>query len=434
MKLFDRLRSALSVSAPMNLPRIAALGAEAVDLGSLTEPGQLADLLRDGRATKAGVTVTEKLALRDSGVFRAASVICGSMGMLPIQMFARGDDGDSVKDRASPVYRLLHRRPNDWQTPFDFKSYMQGRALFEGAAYARIVRLGGKPTHLIPLQPFGRVEPILGDDFQVRYRFWPKKGGQVDIPARDMFSFRGPMSSDGVTGAKLLLVAAEAIGLANAAQTASARMFKNGAHLGGVLEHPSELSAEAIARLREQFEERYSGAENAGAWLVVEEGMKATALGGTAREAQTIEQRKHQIEELGRFTGVPRPLLMMDETSWGSGIEQLALFFVMYCLMPWFIAWEEAIRRDLIGEQDDDRLYARFNASALLRGSMKDQAEFFSKALGAGGAPGWMTPNEVRQLQEIARHEAGDKLNPGAAAKIGLNGGAAPDDKEPADG
>ena len=128
-----------------------------------------------------------------------------------------------------------------------------------------------------------------------------------------------------------------------------------------------------------------------------------------------------EAEESARFTGVPRPLLMFDETSWGSGIEQLGLFFVTYGLLVWFVIWEEAVWRLLDpAEQeatDGSMLYAKYNERALLRGSMKDQAEFMAKALGAGGGHGWMTPNEARETFDQNPKDGGDDLpRPGTTA------------------
>jgi phage portal protein BeeE len=103
---------------------------------------------------------------------------------------------------------------------------------------------------------------------------------------------------------------------------------------------------------------------------------------------------------------------MFDETSWGSGIEQLGLFFVTYCLLPWFTAWEEVIAQALLTDAEREAgFYAKFNEAALLRGSLKDQAEFLSKALGGPGQGGFMLPNEAREKMDMNRmeHPAGER-------------------------
>lgn len=146
-----------------------------------------------------------------------------------------------------------------------------------------------------------------------------------------------------------------------------------------------------------------SGKANAGRFMILEEGLKAEKWGNTASDAQHIENRNHQIEEIARMFGVPRPLLMMDDTSWGSGISELGVFFLKYGLLPWFTMWEQALTRSLLNPAEQDRLIFKFNAGALLRGSLENQAEFFAKALGSGGHGAWMTQNEVREISDLPK-------------------------------
>ena len=188
------------------------------------------------------------------------------------------------------------------------------------------------------------------------------------------------------------------------------------------------LSDEAIARLKGNWSDIYGGADNAGKTAVLEEGLDYKAISPTAKDAQHLETRARQIEEIGRVFGVPRPLLMVDETSWGSGIDSLGQFFVRYGLNPWFEAWQQAIKRDLLLlPADFDRYEAKFNAGALERGNMAAQGEFFAKALGAGGQQPWMTPNEVRRLLDMPEHSDGNALvNPMTAPDPGATKGTKP--------
>ena len=230
---------------------------------------------------------------------------------------------------------------------------------------------------------------------------------------------RPPWSEDGLRGEGLLKMAAEALGLADVADRAAARMMKNGSYVGGVLEHPKGLSEQAALNLRQQFNENFAGVENSGRWIVAEEGMKVNQFGATGKDAEGLAQRQYQAEEVSRFTGVPRPLLMFDETSWGTGIEQLGLFFVTNCLLPWFNAWQELINTSLLSETDRRDHYAKFNEAALLRGSLKDQAEFLSKAIGGPGQGGWILPDEAREKQDMNPLEGGTGQRP---AWLGTNG------------
>lgn len=388
----------------MHLPRIQALGATPYSW-DLSDP-RVADYLRGGRATSSGKTVTERSALGNATFYRAVNLISSAIGMLPTNLLRKTVDG-TEKDDGHPVQRLLRVKPNEWQTPLQFKAYMQGRALLHGNAYAFKVRSGARVIGLIPIDPC-RVVVSLGADYRRSYR-WTKPGGaQVTLSQDEVFHLAAPYSSDGVTGDALLHVAAEALGLAETADEAASRLLRNGAYVGGVLKHPKTLTQPAIDRLASQFAERHGGAENAGKWLVAEEGLEAQPFGATGQQAQGLEQRKHQAEEVSRYTGVPRPLLMFDETSWGSGIEVLGIFLVTYCLQPWFTAWEETIERSLLTEAEWATHDVKFNAGALLRGSLKDQAEILAKMIGGPGAAGWGVPNEARDMMDMNREPWGD--------------------------
>lgn len=376
----------------------------------------LLDFMRDGYEAASGQSVSVERALRNPAMFRAVSLISYAIGMLPLHVI----DNETKEKADHPLFRILHREPNNWQTAFDFRSLMQLRALVKGDAYALIVRSRQIRTgrddivRLVPLNP-DYVDPVQNDDWSVSYRYSPPKGGQRMLRPEEVFHLRG-LSLDGIHGLSLVKQARDPIGLALAAELAAGRLYKNGSFIGGALRHPGKLSDEAYERLKASKAEK-EGAENAGKDLILEEGMEYQAFAQNARDAQMTELRKMQVEEIARVTGVPRPLLMVDETSWGSGIQALGQFFVQYALNPWFEAWQQAAERSLLVGEEKDRLAVKFNPNALLRGSTKDQGDFFAKALGAGGQPGWMSPNEVRRLNDMPedRDPASNQISKGSA-------------------
>ena len=180
--------------------------------------------------------------------------------------------------------------------------------------------------------------------------------------------------------------------------------------VGGNLKHPGKLSDAAHKRLIANMEERYAGAGNAGKWIVTEEGMEAKPFASTAVDAQLAEMRAGLVEEIARVFGVPRPLMGVDDTSWGSGIEQLAILFVRFGLAPWFKAWEEALTRSCLSRAERGVISFDFDETELLRGTLKDQAEFFARALGSGGHRPWMEVNEVREATGLGQHQDGGGL------------------------
>jgi HK97 family phage portal protein len=338
-------------------------------------------------------------------MFRACSLISNSMGMLPLHLI---DKKTRQKATDHSLFRILHRRPNDYQSAFDFRAQMQLRALVYRDAYALIVRAFDLRTgkqriaRLVPLDPRRMTVKML-DDWTVRYEYQPKTGARIIYQAKDIFHLRG-LSLDGLHGFSLVEQAKEAIGLALSAELAAGRIFKNGAFVDGVLTMKGELSPEAYERLKLSWAQR-SGADNAGQTPLLEGDTEYKAIGSNAKDAQMTEMRKLQVEEIARVSGVPRPLLMVDETSWGSGIEALGSFFVSYALGPWFEAWQQAVERSLLDDDEAEKYEAKFNPGALLRGSLKDQGEFLSKALGAGGHAPWMYVDEVRDVMDLPQRD-----------------------------
>jgi len=371
--------------------------ADGVMFTGLNDP-DLVHMLRAGGMTQSGAVITSEQALKNTAVFRCVSLVSNTIAMLPLHLFRNNGTREKATDH--PLFKVLHRKPNDWQTAFEFRQLMQSWALTEGDAFAAKVRRGDRVIGLLPMDP-KRTDVEQRDDFTLWYKFQAKSGGTRTLPARDVFHLRG-FTTDGIRGRSLVKQAAEAIGLAMQAEKAAARLFRNGMIVGGAMVMPpnKRLSEEAYQRLLASMDER-EGSENAHRWMIAEEGMEPKPFEQSAQGSQHLEMRSHQVEEVARTFGVPRPLLMVDDTSWGSGIDVLGQMFVRYGLNPWFQAWEEAISRDLLSDREQDEFYAKFNAAALLRGSMKDQAEFFAKGLSVNNQQSFLHQEEVRDWLEL---------------------------------
>jgi HK97 family phage portal protein len=385
------------VPASHAMSNVSAMGGEMAGFSGLDDP-RLLEFIRGGygATTESGITVSTKAALRNTTVIRCVSLISFAIGTLPLHLRDK-----ATKEKASDhtLFRILHRKPNAWQTAFEFRTLMQQRALIDGSAFALIVRSGPKLLQLVPIASES-IRPRQRSDWGLEYEYRRPNGGTVILPQSEVFHLRYGLSEDGISGLSLVRQAAEAIGLALQTERAAARLFRNGMLVGGMMSVKSKLSDEAFARLKQQMDER-EGVGMAHKWIIGEEGLEAKPFSQTGRDSQAIEQRKHQIEEIARPFGVPRPLLGVDDTSWGSGIDVLGQFFVRYGLNPWFVAWEQAIERSLLTEAEAARYEAKFNEGALLRGSMKDQAEFFARALGSGGHQPWMDYEEVRETMDL---------------------------------
>jgi Phage portal protein len=211
----------------------ASAPTESATFLSLDDP-KLREFLKEGLTSLSGRTVTVETALRNPAMFRAVSLISYAIGMLPFQLY---DEETKAKATDHPLYRLLHREPNNWQTAFDFRTLMQLRALVYGDAYALIVRSRQIRTgreeivRLIPLHS-DRMKAVQQDDFSIRYEYQPEKGGLRRYQASEIFHLRG-ISLDGVHGMSLVKQARDAIGLALSAEIAAGRLYVNGAFIDG---------------------------------------------------------------------------------------------------------------------------------------------------------------------------------------------------------
>lgn len=422
MALWDFIRrpaeAATTAPPPGDGPTTAARAEASQQPGQvfqgLDDPALL-EFIRSGGDGTSG----KLMSLRNMTVLRCVSLICGSIGRLPLNLMERGDAKKHAN--AHPVYRLLRRKPNGWQTPIEFKSSLQLSVLAHGAGYARVIWSRGRPLQLIPL-PFDSVREELVN-FEMQFIYTPPSGEPITLTQREMFVVRD-LTVDGVKALARMRLAREAIELALLAQKAAGRVFKTGVMASGAIEVEKELSDPAYKRMKESIRDGYSGADNAGNWMLLEGGAKANKWASTADEAQHVENRSFQIEEACRAFDVPRPLAMMDDTSWGSGIEQLSILFVQYGLSTWFTAWEEAVARTLLTDDEADQLQAKFNERALLRGTLKDQGEYMARALGSGGHAPWSTQNEVRDVLDMPRSDDpnADKLrNPMTQSKQRTN-------------
>lgn len=411
MGIFDLFRRTERAEAP----QVRAMAGEAGLFTGFDDPA-FYEFMRNGGGglTESGAHVTAQSAMKNTTVMRCVSLIAFSIGMLPLHLQRKSDKS---KATGHPLFKVLHRKPNAWQTAFEFRSLMQQRALVDGDAYALIVRSGSKVMQLVPLAG-DRVQVRQRSDWSLEYTVSRGSNGTATLSQSDIFHLRYGLSEDGFTGLSLVKQAAEAIGLAQQAEKSAARMFRNGMIIGGALKHPGKLSTEAYERLKSSMNDD-AGAENAHRWKILEEGMELQPASQTGRDGQALEQRKHQIEETARPFGVPRPLLGVDDTSWGSGIDVLGQFFVRYGLNPWFEAWQQAIERSLLSEEEADEYEVKFNAGALLRGSMKDQADFFAKGLGAGGHQPFLHPAEARDWLDLPWRD--DLPEPMSVQKGGRN-------------
>lgn len=379
------------------------------DLSNMTAE-QVRDFLRIGGGsmeTSAGAHISESSAMRVAAAWRCMNIISGVMGSLPVDLIRRVSEQARQPATGHPLRRVLTVKPNQWQTPNEFRRMMQAHLLLRGNAYAMKVMAGDRVMALIPLHP-DRVLVDQLDDYTIEYRITLKGGLYRTLKQGEVFHLRG-MSLDGVKGLSVLSHMRESLGIALQSEVASAKLMKNGQFTTGNYEHPTSLSAEAYARLKASIDEG-GGADSAGKAKILEEGMKFSPVSMNAKDMQFLEQRDFQRYDIAMFFGVPPHMLGATEktTSWGSGIEQQGIGFVTYTLNDWIKIWEEACKRDLIAEREWDTLDVRFFTQGLMRGDAKARWEAHVKGLQWGV----ISPNEVRALEDMNPRDGGDLYYP----------------------
>ena len=372
----------------------------------ITTAQQLEEALRSGAVTGSGATVTPNSAMRVATVYACVRIISGAVATLPLHIKRRVDERTREDASDTPIWTVLRKKPNRWQTPSQFRRMLQAHLLLRGNAYAMIVRSRGLVQELIPLHP-DRVEVRQTDDLALEYIYTRQDGRRIRLRQDEVFHLVG-LTLDGVHGVSAISYARETIGLSLAMEDHGATTFRNGARVSGVLKHPNKLGPEAVAHLKAGLEEFRSGGEQEGKNLILEEGMDYARIAMTAEDAQWIESRKFSRTDIAMFFGVPPHMIGDTEksTSWGTGIEQQSIGFVAYTLEDHLTMWEEAINRDLIGAEE--QLYARFNRAALVKGDIKARWEAYVKGLQWGV----YSPNEIRALEDQNPRDGGDVFYP----------------------
>ncbi len=353
------------------------------------------------KQSKTGTTVNLETALRCATVMACARVIANGISQVPLKLYREGDDERKTPARDHTLYRVLHRRPNPWQTSFEFREMLGLHLVLAGRAYAYKVIVGGQIRELIPFEP-GKVKAKLGaDGITITYEVTGRDGTVMTFGGDLIWHLKGP-SWNGWEAMDALELAREAVGLAIATEESQARLHKNGVRVPGVYSVEGKLDDKQYQQLRKFLAENHAG-ENSGLPMIVDRAAKWLQLAMTGVDAQHLETRKHQVVEVCRAIGV-MPIMVFESDKAATYASAEAMFdaHVKHTLSVWWERIEQSIDCNLLTDRDSENgIYAKFVGNGLLRGSVKDRADYYSKALGAGGSPAWMTQDEVRSLEEL---------------------------------
>lgn len=352
--------------------------------------------------TASGVTINPETAVQVSAVLCGVRVLSEGIAQMPVRVVTEDYDGDRVNRvtaREHWAHRLLSKQPNEFQTGFEFREYVITAALLDrGFLGIKNTLSNGKVTEILPL-PMGTwtIERELSS-WKHYFRVSYANGTTGTFLPSQVVYLRGP-SLDGWRALPGLAAAREAIGLSMALEKQQSRLMRAGGKPSGVLSFAETLNAERRDKLRELWQDRF-GPEGEGGVAILDGAAKFESMTMTSVDAQHLETRQFQIEEVARSLRV-HPIMLMhsNATTTFASAEQHFRNHVVHSLGPWIRRFEEVFNRDVLGNRTDMRV--DLDERALLRGDFKDQAEYYTNALGAGGQPGWMTPNEIRAERDM---------------------------------
>ena len=359
--------------------------------------------------TSSGKYVTERSAMQMTAVYCCVRILSEAVASLPLQFYRYTDDGGKEKAVDHPLYFLLHDEPNPEMTSFIFRETLMTHLLLWGNAYSQIIRNGkGEVVALYPLMPdrmkvdrdeHGRLyyEYTVYDSDDVDGRKGTNKVGRtVRLQPHDVLHIPG-LGFDGLVGYSPIAMAKNAIGLAIATEEYGSKFFANGAAPSGVLEHPGTIKDPS--KVSESWQATFGGSGNANKIAVLEEGMKYTPISISPEQAQFLETRKFQINEIARIFRVPPHMIGDLEKSSFNNIEQQSLEFVKYTLDPWVSCWEQAMVRALLTPDEKKKYFFKFNVDGLLRGDYQSRMNGYTTAR----QNGWMSANDIRELENLDR-------------------------------
>lgn len=358
--------------------------------------------------SSAGKNVNERSAMQMTAVYSCVRILAEAVAGLPLHLYRYKEDGGKERAIGNNLYHLLHDEPNKEMSSFIFRETLMTHLLLWGNAYAQIIRNGkGEVVALYPLMP-NKMQVDRDENGELYYIYTRSsdeaktmEGVTVYLTPRDVLHIPG-LGFDGLVGYSPIAMAKNAIGLAIATEEYGAKFFANGAAPSGVLEHPGTIKDPS--RLRENWNSTFGGSANSGKVAVLEEGMKYTPISISPEQAQFLETRKFQIDEIARIFRVPPHMVGDLEKSSFSNIEQQSLEFVKYTLDPWVIRWEQSLSRALLNEDEKRKYFFKFNLEGLLRGDYESRMSGYAVAR----QNGWMSANDIRELENMDKIPAED--------------------------
>jgi HK97 family phage portal protein len=359
-----------------------------------------------GGPTSSGEVVSIDTAMQIDSVWACVRLIAGTISTLPMFLFKRDAEGYGIEARDHPLFYLLHDQANAEMTAVTFWDAMVACLMLWGNCYAMIDRRGdGEISAMTPMRP-DRLTIHRNPDGSLTYRYtW--MGIVYVLDDSQVFHVKG-FSLDGYQGISPIGQAREQLGLALAADRSAASMFRNGMRPSMVFTAPNYMTKSQRAEYDEEFREKFVGSINAGKVPLLEGGWKLETLSMNPDDAQLLATRAFSIETICRWYGIQPVMIghMEKSTAWGTGLEQMNLWFLTYTLRPLLKAIEQEISRSLLKPTERRQYYAEFNVEGLLRADSAGRANMMK----VQAENGLRTRNELRALDNMPPMDGGDDL------------------------
>jgi len=351
----------------------------------------------------SGKAVNARTAIQMSTVYACVRVIAETIASLPLHVY-ESNEGGSAKAVKHPLYRLIHDEPNPEMTSFVWRETMLTHLLLWGNSYSQVIRNGrGQVVGLYPLLP-DYMEVDRDSKGVLTYKYTNAEGVSRWLRPEDVLHIPG-LGFDGIIGYSPVAMEKNAIGLGISAEEYGNKFFSNGARPSGILTHPNTVKDPAA--LRASWNAAYGGTSNASRVAVLEEGMTFTPLSMPNNEAQFLETRRFQVEEICRIYRVPPHMVGDLSRATFSNIEHSSIDFAVHTIRPWLVRIEQAMNRALFPDREKGRFYVQFNLDGLMRGDYKSRMEGYAIAR----QNGWMSANDIRELENqnpIPAEDGGD--------------------------
>jgi HK97 family phage portal protein len=355
-------------------------------------------------STTAGVAVTPEKALTFSAVFAAHKILAESTAMLPLFLLKRLNPRGKQPATNKRLYGVLHDVANPEMDAYLVRETMTAHLAGWGRAHAKIdYNEDGEITALWPIHP-ARVTTARDQQKQLVFEVNMPDGQKKTYPAWQMFYLRG-MSLDGINVYSPIGLQRQGIGLGLAAEEYGATFFGNGATPQGVITMEKHLKDDAYDRFKESWDQTHSGVSNSNKVAILEEGMKYEKIGIPPEDAQFLQTRQFQVEEIARWYRIPSMMLNLSgASSTYASVEAFGLQFVTYTLYPWLVRWEKSISMQLLLERERKNYFAEHLMTAILRGDTTSRYQSY----GTGRQWGWLSVNDIREFENMNPIEGGD--------------------------